>query len=283
MNRYINLVNYFGGKYPHLKWLIDKFPQGNYHFIDIMCGSANVALNVDYPFVTINDINDDVFNLFKVLRENYEEFLRALYLTPFCRTELYKIIDDKRAGKSYSDIEEARRYFVKCQMGYGANGSQNNHYGMGFEYLLHSKGYQKVDNWNVKLKRLSKIVSKLRGFQIEHSNALDLFPKVNRPGNIVYFDPPYLLSVRHDKKRYKHDLSDDFHHQLAEKATSAECYIAISGYDSHLYNELFKGFYKSINKPTKTNTGKRVNQECLWTNYDPSTINNNQLKINLNA
>ena len=78
MSRYLNLISYFGGKFPHLKWLIDKFPQGNYHFIDIMCGSANVALNVDYPLITINDLNSDVINLFKVMRTNLDEFMKRI-------------------------------------------------------------------------------------------------------------------------------------------------------------------------------------------------------------
>src|SRR5450759_984121 len=94
MQKYINLISYFGGKYPHLKWLISKFPAGNYHFIDIMCGSGNVALNVNYPLITVNDVNDEIINLFNVLRDNYDEFLRALYFTPFSRAELNRIITD---------------------------------------------------------------------------------------------------------------------------------------------------------------------------------------------
>jgi DNA adenine methylase len=281
MAKYINLISYFGGKYPHLQWLTSKFPKGNYHFIDIMCGSANVALNVNYPLVTINDLNEEVVNLFRVLRDNYEEFLRLVYFTPFSRIELNSIISDYLNDVKVSDVERARRYFVKSQLGYGANGSQNNHYGTGFEWKLHKTNYYRVDNWNLKLDRLAKVVDKLRHFQIESRNAIELFDSVNKPGNIIYFDPPYLLKLRKSRKRYRFEQEDDFHVILAEKVKFADCFVAISGYDSPLYRSLFKDFYMSEDKPKKNNVGKRTVSECLWTNYNPETINGD-IKIKFN-
>jgi len=275
MQKYLNLVSYYGGKYPHLKWLISKFPAGNYHFIDIMCGSANVAINVNYPLVTVNDINSEIINLFYVLRNHYDDFLRALYFTPFSREELNKIITDSINQVELSEVERARRYFVRSQLGFGANGSQNNHHGCGFEWVIQKTNYYRVDNWNVKLERLAKIVAKLRQFQIENRNALELFDSVNRKGNIIYFDPPYLLSLRKSKKRYFHEVDDEFHYLIAEKVKNAKSFIAISGYDSPLYDKIFSGFYKSIDRPTKSNVGKIARSECLWTNYDPETINGN--------
>lgn len=281
MKKYINLISYFGGKYPHLKWLTDQFPKGNYHFIDAMCGSANVALNVSYPLITINDMNNEVVNLFRVLRDDYDEFMRLLYFTPFSRAELNNIITDYIEGKQISDVERARRYFTKSQLGYGANGSQNNHYGTGFEWKLHKTNYYRVDNWNLKLNRLAKIVDRLRHFQVENRDSLELFDSVNRPGNIVYFDPPYLLSLRKSHKRYLIEQEDEFHVRLSEKVKKAKCFVAISGYDSPLYNEIFSDMYKSIDVPKKSNVGKIEVTECLWTNYDIDSIKGNY-KMNFN-
>lgn len=271
MNKYYNLISYFGGKYPHLKWLIDKFPAGNYHFIDLMCGSANVALNVNYPLITINDLNSDVINLFEVLRDSHDDFTRAIYFTPFSREELYKII--KAKDDECTKIERARRYFVRSQMGYGANGSQNNHYGMGFEYKLHASNYYRVDNWNLKLKKLAFIADKLKSFQIENRNALELFDSVDKPTSIIYIDPPYLFHTRSSKKRYRHEVGIDFHEQISEKAKHAQSKIIISGYSSPIYDDLFKDFVKTQNKETSATVHKRKTRECIWTNYDPQQIN----------
>lgn len=278
MGKHLNLISYFGGKYPHLSWLIDKFPKGNYHFVDIMCGSANVALNVDYPLITINDLNDEVINLFHVLRNDHERFLQQVYFTPFSRQELYNIIDS--FDEVCDNVERARRFFVRSQLGYGANGSQNNHKGAGFEYTIQRTGYYRVDNWNVKLKRLSNIVDRLRSFQIEHRNAIELFERVNIPGTIVYFDPPYLMKTRKSKKRYTHEVYDDFHQQLAELVKNANCYVAVSGYDDPMYDSLFSEFIKTKGQLNRQNVKKEYRRECLWTNYDPYEINGT-LKLNL--
>ncbi len=213
MQKHMNLITYFGGKFPHLNWLISKFPQGNYHFIDAMCGAANVALNVNYPLIAINDLNNEVVNLFEVLRNNYDEFLRLVYFTPFSREDLNRIITDYINEVPCDKIEQARRYFVKSQLGYGANGSQNNYYGTGFEWSVHKSNFYRVQNWNLKLERLAKIADRLRSFQIESKDSIELFERVNVPGNFVYFDPPYLMSLRKSKKRYLHEQKDEFHHR----------------------------------------------------------------------
>jgi DNA adenine methylase len=266
------MISYYGGKFPHLLWLLSKFPKGKYHFVDIMCGAGNVALNVNYPLITINDINDEVMNLFRILRDQHDEFMRLVYFTPFSRAEHCSIVLAERNGEKYPDLERARRYFIKSQLGYGANGSQNNHYGVGFEWMLHTSNYYRVDNWNFKLKKLGNLVEHLRHFQIEQRDALELFDDVNHKGSIVYFDPPYLLNLRKAKKRYTHEVPDDFHRQLAEKVKGAECFVAISGYDSPLYDEIFKDMYKVSDKSKRTNTGKILTKESLWTNYDTTKL-----------
>jgi DNA adenine methylase len=269
------MISYFGGKYPHLKWLISKFPAGNYHFIDIMCGSGNVALNVDYPLVTVNDTNDNIINLFNVLRDQYDEFMRAVYFTPFSRAELNRIVTDNLNRVKLSNIERARRYFVISQLSFGGNGSQNNHYGCGFEWQLQKANYYRVVNWNLKLKRLASVVERLRHFQIENKDAIELFSIVNRPGNVVYWDPPYLLTLRSGKKRYRNEVDIDFHRTISELTKDAKCFIAISGYDSPLYDDIFSHLYKSVDKVKKSNCSKKEVSECLWTNYNPETINGN--------
>lgn len=267
-HKYLNLISYFGGKYPHLNWLLPIFPAGDYHFIDIMCGSASVSLNVNYPLVTINDINSDVVNLFEVLREDYDEFMRRIYFTPFSREIHKNCVDtfDTPAGKT----DRAVKYFIRTQLSFGGNGSQQNHHGVGFEYKVSKSKYYKVDNWNNKLEKLPIIVEKLRHIQIENRDCFELFERVNTPGNIVYFDPPYVKTARSSRNnRYHHEVKEDFHSILAQKVRNASCFVVISGYESDLYNDIFKDFLKITGPAHRSNTSKSTKQEVVWTNYEP--------------
>lgn len=275
MNKYLNLVNYFGGKYPHLRWLLPLFPQGKYHFVDFMCGAATVALNVDYKLVTVNDLNDDIVNLFYVLREHFDEFMEKVYFTPYSRVEFNKICDGLENEED--PVERARQYYTKCQLGFGANGSQTNHKGIGFEYKITRSDFYRAENWTFKLKKLPLVVRKLRGFQIESMDTLKLFEKLKGKKDVIaYFDPPYEMKLRKDKKRYIHEVDEEFHRKLAVMAHSCKCKFAVSCFPSELYDEIYSGYYKSVGPMNKSNTKKKERRECLWTNYDPTL---QQLKI----
>lgn len=268
MPKYLNLISYFGGKYLHLPWLLDKFPKGNYHFVDAMCGAANVALNVNYPLITINDLNDNVINLFKVMRDDPDELLRRIYFTPFARAEINSLITD--FNDITCPIERARRFYVRSQLGYGANGSQNNHKGFGSEYKIQPSNFYRVDNWNLKFRKFADIVQKLREIQIENRDVFDLIDRVNSPDVILYIDPPYLFSTRSSRKRYTHEWDEAMHIRLAEKVSNARCFVANSGYDSDLYNDLYKVFHKTTGKLQRVSVKKKLNREILWSNYDPT-------------
>lgn len=266
----VNLVSYFGGKWQILDWLIPLFPLGEYHFIDCFCGSGNVGLNVNYPLVTMNDINSDVYNLFMVLRNNKEELLEKLYFTPFSREECEACVN--MDNENISAVEKARSFYVRCQIGYGANGSQNKHKGVGFEWEIQKKRFYKVNNWNLRLEKLPDIIDRLRHIQITKMDFFDLYKRQNKKGNILYLDPPYVLSTRKSKKRYKHETDDKFHFKLLEIIQDSRAFIALSGYSNDLYNGALSDWYVN-EKTTKSNTSSTIRTEVLYTNYDPQTIN----------
>jgi DNA adenine methylase len=267
-SKHLNLISYFGGKYPHLNWLLPLFPAGNYHFVDAMCGAANVALNVNYPLVTINDLNSEVVNLFEVLRTDHEALINKIYFTPFSREVFENAIEDTDCK-----LERAWQFFVRAQLGYGGVSSQNKHKGFGCEKKVSRSNYFRVDNWNKKLDKLDAIIEKLRGFQIEHKDVVDIIISYDRPTTIIYIDPPYLRSTRNDNKRYQHEQDDDFHISMLTAALDAKCMISISGYDNELYNDMLSGWFKHIGPVHLSNVKKIERQEVLWTNYDIIKLN----------
>jgi len=97
--RKILAFGWYGGKFSHLSWLLPLLPKTN-HYCEPFAGSGAVLLNREpSPVETYNDIDKEVVNFFKVLRDNREKLIEAISLTPFSIEEFRKAIEDKQKRK----------------------------------------------------------------------------------------------------------------------------------------------------------------------------------------
>ena len=83
---------------------------------------------------------------------------------------------------------------------------------------------------------------------------------------LIYADPPYLLSTR-SREQYNHEMSEEQHIELLEALLKHKGYVMISGYDSDLYNEMLKGWYKTEQDFYTQNIQQRT--DYLWMNFQP--------------
>ena len=65
------------------------------------------------PVETYNDIDGEVTTFFRVLREQGDELVTAIGLTPFSREEFF--IACSTNGHPISDFERARRFFIRAR------------------------------------------------------------------------------------------------------------------------------------------------------------------------
>ena len=103
---------YYGAKWRLAKWIISNFPNHK-TYVEPCGGSAAVLLRKEPSELEVyNDLDENVVNFFRVLRENPDELIRQLLLTPYARSEfeLARILDG-------DNIEKARRFFVSSFMG----------------------------------------------------------------------------------------------------------------------------------------------------------------------
>lgn len=78
---------WYGGKFSHLDWLLPLLPKCH-HYCEPFAGSAAVLLNREpSPVETYNDLDGEVCNFFRVLREEKERLTEVIGLTPFSREE----------------------------------------------------------------------------------------------------------------------------------------------------------------------------------------------------
>ncbi len=81
---------------------------------------------------------------------------------------------------------------------------------------------------------------------------------------LIYADPPYVLSTRNNRKYYKYEYTDADHIRLLEALIRVKCPVMISGYSCTLYDESLKGW----NRARLTNvTQNGLRHEYLWANF----------------
>lgn len=258
---------WYGGKFSHLDFILPNLPGGERHFCDVYGGSAAVIINRQpAPVETYNDIDSEVVNFFRVLRDpaTSEQLIKAIALTPFSREELV------RALEFASDpLERARRFFVRARQT-RTGLAQTSSEGRWAHCLLTSRAGMAgaVSRWLGSVEGLSEIVQRLQRIQIENAPALEVIERYDSAETLFYIDPPYVHEARGDNKAYGVEMSDDDHRDLAELLTGIEGRAAVSGYRTAIYDDLF-GLWRRIDADPKIcHSVRQIRQESLWVNYD---------------
>ena len=214
-----------------------------------------------------NDLNSKICTFFRQLRDNPDELIKLLKLTPYSREEFEKSFDD---GK-FSDVEIARRFFLQISMVFNSIYGKSGWKSPNLKTTSFNLSYLNSVN------NLELLIEKLRTIAIENAPAIETIKRYDHKETLFYIDPPYVFSERLDKSKvYDHEMTDGEHIELINLLKTIESRAVISGYDSKLYNEHLDGWFKIKNKVTQTkattHTGNlKYQTEILWLNFDPET------------
>jgi DNA adenine methylase len=276
---------WYGGKYSHLEWLLPLLPQVN-HYCEPFGGSAAVLLNREpAPVETYNDLDSEVVNFFRVLRQQKDELIYAIGMTPFSREEFAEAIATNGNGHHLSDLERARRFFIRARqvrtglaqtasIGRWANCLNTSRAGMAGA----------VSRWLGSVEGLEWIASRLLRIQIEHDTALNIIKRYDSPQTLFYCDPPYPHDSRGDSKAYQFEMTDAEHIDLHRTLTQVKGKVAISSYHGDLMDELYKDWYIYEEGSKKAHSIKTERVEVLWTNYEiPMETRDRHLMLSKNS
>jgi len=258
---------YYGSKQRIASQIINTLPPHN-AWVEAFCGSAAITLaKPRAPIEIINDMDGQIINLFKQLRENQEELCRLIALTPYARDEYFLAREHK---EEYTPIEKARQFIVATMMTVnGANGGESS--GFSFSQSYSRGGNEaRVNRWYHLPERLERVTERLRTIRIENRDARELITMFkDRPATLIYLDPPYNIER---KQRYKIDIDDESYYiDLLNKCIESKAMIMISGYDNELYNSSLTeelGWTKiEIPTSTRDTSGKDyLRTEVIWIN-----------------
>lgn len=289
-------MRYFGGKWRLAPWIIAQFPDHR-TYTEAFGGAGSVLIRKPRAYAEVyNDLDGEVVNLFRVLQDRVtgKRLQELLELTPYAREEF------ERAYEPTDDpLERARRTVIKAFMGFGSNAVQvDSPRGRGFntrvstEKTGRSTGFRTGDrggssrastgfradsnrsgttpahDWKNYPATLPALIDRLQGVVIENRDAHEILQRFDRPDTLHYVDPPYVHSTRQNARRdrYRFEMTDEQHRELAEVLKGLSGMVAVGGYPSELYGELYDAAgWVCVQKDTVADRA-RARVEVLWLN-----------------
>lgn len=261
-------LRYHGGKWRMAPWIISHLPTDHDVYVEPYSGSAAVLLRKQRSSIEVyNDLDGDVVNFFRVLRERPDELVRAITWTPYAQAE------QKLSLEPCDDpLERARRLYVRSYLTISGPTAQWNS-GWRRQKVL-SRGRSGESRMKtaatsfMETDHLYEIANRLRGVTIESENALALIGRYDQSRAVFYVDPPYVTEsrTRWQASAYQHEMTDDDHRQLAAVLHNCDGMVLLSGYRSDLYDELYRDWHH-VTRDVRTNGNTdRMATEYLWLN-----------------
>lgn len=252
---------WLGGKSQLARTIIEMMPEHK-HYCEVFGGAGWVLFKkTPSQLETINDINGDLINLYRVFKYHPEALLTEFSTLLVARDEFERL----KATPSHllTDIQRASRFYYLLRTCFGAK-IENPNFFSHVERAPHLKLGEDLREF------LTKIHERLQKVNIENRNFDVLIEKMDRPDTLFYLDPPYYNC----EKYYGKDIfsRDDFL-KLRDILKNIKGKFILSLNDVPEVRSIFEDFHIQSKKirwsvgihSTNENNGKEV----IITNYIP--------------
>lgn len=261
-------LKWAGGKTQLLEELLKRVPKQFNTYYEPFIGGGALYFAIDPKTAVIADINEDLVNVYNVVRDNPEELLEALSSYANDKDFYYEV--RSQDADSLSPINRAARLIYLNRTCF--NGL----------YRVNKSGQFNVPFANYKnpniiqTERIMAASNTLNDTKV----FLDSFEAVlvdAKKGDFIYLDPPYYpKDVYSDFKRYnKEQFHEDDHKKLAglyNELSDKGCYVMLSNSDTPFTRELYKKWRVDTvyaKRMINSDSSKRGEvTEIIVTNYD---------------
>ncbi len=252
------ILNYPGAKWGMASQIVSMMPPHR-SYLEPFFGSGAVLFNKPPSAIeTVNDIDGDIVNFFKVLQTQADELAEMIALTPYAR----EVFDDAHENRGTDPLDKAYRFAIRSRMGHGFKTYEKT--GFKIDVYARERSYC-VDCWNNMPVGIKEAAARLKGVQIEHRPALEVIKKFNYYNVLIYADPPYLLQTR-GGRQYRYEMTDENEHlQLLSALKDHKGPVILSGYPSELYDRELSEWDRIEKKSYNQNCDPRT--EVLWANF----------------
>ncbi|MCU0909774.1 MAG: DNA adenine methylase [Rhodobacteraceae bacterium] len=248
------ILRYHGGKVRLAYRIVAAMPLHE-TYVEPYGGGAAVLLAKSRARLEVyNDLDGDMVNLFRVIRDAPDELAAAIAATPFARAEhelSYRDCTD--------DLERARRVLIRSHFGHGSSGI---HRKTGFRAAGLRAGVLPVHTWASLPAAVRETAERMRGVVIERRPAVDVMRAHDSAGALHYVDPPYLPETRDRGRDYAHEMTRADHIAMLDAILRLRGSVILSGYASPLYDEALAGWNRVEIASRADRAAERT--EVLW-------------------
>ena len=250
-----NFFMYFGGKYKHAQKLIERFPE-HQCYVDVFGGAGNVLIQKKPSHIEIfNDIDSDIVNLFRQVRDNSEAFIRKVSLVPHSREETYCFRE--RLKTETDTLQRAVMFWSTLNQAFSGTPR-------GWSFSKVAPTAKQLKN---KIEKIHLITERLRNVSLEKKDFAYILERYDTEETFFYCDPPYLISTREKSKRnYRNEMSTAEHQHLLNILKDIKGKAMISGYKNDLYDSLgWRTYQFEVKQTTDRTPTTRI--ETVYMNY----------------
>jgi len=247
------------------KRIYSLIPDGPNTWVDVFCGSGIVTLKKPrHAREVMNDLNDEVTNLFEVLRSGQaEKLLSMVEMTPFAQQELTARYESETPT---DPIEKAWAFLIESWFGRGGDCHKT-----GFRWSKGSTVAPEIA-WARLPERLTACAERLRGVCIRKDDAFKIIDDYDTPECILFVDPPYPGKVG---LRYKVKMPDQRQIDLANRLKECDAKVILTMGVDTVYDEILSDWIRhDVSVVTCASTTK---PEVIFTNFNPDDFDHGPL------
>lgn len=228
-----SLLNWVGGKVYHVKRILPYIVEHR-TYAEPFCGGCSILFNKTESYQeVINDLDGNIVNLWRVIRDHHDELLESFRYAP-CSRELFNDYVQRLRDETYADdIERAHMFLYVNRAAYGG---KMNAPCFGVSAGSHYRQRLRPGDLDVRIiaywKRMINVV-------IEHLPYQELIRRYDKTDTFFYLDPPYRNTTRYAIGKF----TDDDYRELFDICGKIKGKFLLTINNDDFIRDLFSPFH----------------------------------------
>lgn len=235
-------------------------------YVSVFGGSgADILGKPPSKLEVFNDVDDDINNVFRILRTQPDELARLVTFTPSKSRATYEEALAALLEPATDQLHRAWAFLIVAHQAYRSRHPR----------LQTPSGYAAIRSMNRCIKpwldlpdTIRQVAGRFRRVQIEQLDFRDLVKRYDSAKTLFFVDPPYHPDTR-TKRLYQHEMSEEDHVALLDLLERVQGKVCLCGYEHPLYLRRLSRWRRRDFATYSPHVTKLPRTEVVWTKFVP--------------